>query len=147
MPQEFTIEKRGNVPVILGRPLFDEWFRKYPDQTRFSVVFTRQGHKRSNSQNAYYWAVIVKSFQYGALEEWGEYKDEDQCHETLKANCLFIERLNEKTGEVIRDIGSTRDNDTWDQETYHDKCRKLIYEFFGIDVPLPNEGQVEMFRD
>lgn len=147
MPHQFTIEKReGNQPAILGRSLFNEWFRKYADGTRFSVVFTRQGHRRSNSQNAYYWAVIVESFRHGALQEWGEYIDKQDAHETLKANCLYTEKINETTAEVIRIIGSTTENDTWDQEEYHDKCRNLIHEFFNIVVPLPGEGQVEMFK-
>lgn len=146
MPQTFTIEKReGNIPVILGRPLFNEWLRKYPDGTRFSVAFTRQGNRRSNRQNGYYWAVIVESFRHGALQEWGEYIDKQDAHETLKANCLYTERVNETTGEVIRITGSTGSNDTWDQEEYHEKCRNLIHEFFGIEVPLPGEGQVGMF--
>lgn len=146
MPQEFTIEKRENKPVILGRPLFNEWFRKYPDGTRFSVVFTRKGNRRTHSQNAYYWAVIVESFRHGALQEWGEYIDKQEAHESLKSNCLYHEKINETTGEIIRIIRSTTENDTWDQDEYHTKCRNLIYEFFGIDVPLPGEGQVEMFK-
>jgi len=146
MPQEFTIEKRGNTPVILGRPLFNEWFRKYADGTRFSVVFTRKNHNRSNSQNSYYWAVIVDALRYGMLEQWGEYRDKQDAHEILKANCLYQEKVNETTGEIIRIIGSTTDNDKWDQEEYHEKCRRLIQDYFGIEVPLPNEGQLGMFK-
>lgn len=87
----------------------------------------------------------MESFRHGAFQEWGEYISAERAHETLKANCLYLERVNETTGEVIRIIGSTTENDKWDQEEYHDKCRNLIYEYFGIDVPLPNEGQVGMF--
>ena len=144
MAESFTIEKRNGAPVIIGRPLFNEWFRKFPDETRFTVSFTRQGRKRSNQQNAYYWGVIVKSYQHGCREAWGEYRSMEQAHHDLKANCLVHERVNEATGQIIRTIGSTTENDTFDQEAYHDRCRQLIQEYFGIAVPLPGEV-LEMF--
>lgn len=148
MPVEtFTIEKRSDVPFILARPLFMEWFKKYPDGTRFEVGFKRIGNSRSQNQNRYYWGVIVESFRHGALQEWGEYMGKDEAHNTLKANCLYTEKVNEETGEIFRVIGSTTDNDTLDQETYHEKCRQLIHNAFNIVVPLPNEGQVEMFKN
>lgn len=147
MPAEpFTIEKRSNAPFILARPLFMEWFKKYPDGTRFEVRFKRIGNSRSQNQNRYYWGVIVESFRYGALQEWGEYKSKEEAHETLKANCLFEERVNEETGQVMRVVLSTTENDTGDQEIYHEKCRRLIEDYFGVVVPLPGEGQVEIFK-
>lgn len=139
MAETFTVEKRNGNPVIIGRILFDQWLSRWPDDTRFSVKWTVQGNKRSNRQNAYYWAVIVKSYQIGALEAWGEYKSSDDCHADLKANCLVTERLNEATGQIIRTIGSTTENATQEQEAYHDRCRALIHEFFGINVPLPGD--------
>lgn len=144
MPESFHIIKRQGKPVIQGRPMFEEWFRKYPEDTVFNAVFTRKGNSRSGNQNRYYWGVIVESFRHGAKEEWGEFLSKQDAHETLKANCLFQEKVNETTGEIIRIIGSTTENDTWDQEEYHDKCRNLIQEFFGITVPLPGE-QMEIF--
>jgi hypothetical protein len=56
-----------------------------------------------------------------------------------------MERINEDTGEVLRIIGSTSENDTGEQEVYHEKCRRLIMDYFGIEVPLPGEGQLEIF--
>lgn len=146
MPENFIIEKKGDKPIIIGRVMFDQWFSQFPDETRFTVEFRKLGKSRTNRQNSYYWAVIVKSFQIGALEQWGEYLSPDDCHFTLKAKFMAVDKVNEDTGEVISVIGSTSDNDTWDQEEYHDKCRKLIYDFFNIAVPLPNEGQVEIFN-
>lgn len=139
MHEVFTVEKRQGKPVIIGRALFDEWFRKHPDDTRFSVKWTIQGHRRSNKQNAYYWAVVVKSYQAGALEAWGEYKSAEACHDDLKANCLYTEVINEATGQIIRTIGSTCENGTAEQEAYHDRCRALIFDYFNIIVPLPGD--------
>lgn len=147
MPSEsFTIEKRNQSPFILARPMFMEWFRGFPEGQRFSMEIKPIKPNRSNQQNSYYWKVIVESFRHGALEEWGEYMGKEEAHNTLKANCLYTEKVNEETGEVFRFIGSTTDNDTSDQEVYHEKCRQLIYNAFNIVVPLPNEGQVEMFK-
>jgi hypothetical protein len=144
MAEQFTIEKREGKPVIIGRPLFDQWFSKFSNGTRFSVRWTKQGNSRSNQQNAYYWAVIVKSYQMGAYEMWGEFRSLNMCHDDLKANCLTTEVYNEATGMVIKTVGSTTDNDTFEQEQYHERCRQLIYDYFGIHVPMPNED-IQLF--
>jgi hypothetical protein len=145
MPETFTIVKRNNNPVILARPIFMEYFKGFPEETQFKVEFRRIGANRSNQQNRYYWGVIVEAFRYGVQQQWGDYIGKQEAHETLKSNCLYTERINEDTGEVLRIIGSTSENDTGEQEVYHEKCRRLIMDYFGIEVPLPVEGQLEIF--
>lgn len=118
--------------------------------SRVMIRAQRKRKLRSLAQNRYYWGVIVEAFRYGAEYTWGETISKDQAHETLKANCLFTEKVNESTGEVIRLVGTTTKNSTFNQEEYHDKCRAFIAEWFGMQVPLPNEQaslDFEFWRD
>ena len=104
------------------------------------VIFKKRTNKRSNNQNSYYWAVIVPVFQNCIKEEWGEIWSINQTHEFLKTNCNYIEYVNEETGEIIRRTKSTTENNTVEQEDYHEKCRQLALNFFNTDIPLPNEN-------
>jgi len=110
-------------------------------QTKCSVVIeiSKKRKQRSMSQNKYYWGVVIQFFKDGALDMWGENLDSEQCHEYLKTHCNFKEFVNENTGEVIKMPQSTTDANTLEFEEYLDRCRKLIYTYFNIVVPLPNE--------
>lgn len=101
-------------------------------------VITKQYSRNSKQQRGYYWEVIVRYYQRGVLEQWGEEKSLENCHEDLKANCNYTEHFDEKSNKVIRSINSSEGN-TVEREDYHERCRKLIYTFFNLVVPLPNE--------
>lgn len=94
---------------------------------------------RSNSQNAYHWAVIVPLWQNILQEEWGEFPTKNEVHEFLKYNCNYEEKVVEETGEIIRMSKSTVKNTTVDQEEFHEKARRLALEMFNVEIPLPNE--------
>lgn len=110
------------------------------------LTFERESKKRSNSQNAYYWGVIVPLVQEGIYNEWGEYQNKEEVHEMLKYNCNYEEKVNERTGEIIRSAKSTADNTTTMQEDCHEKCRRLAKDFFNVDIPLPNEDLTMQFN-
>jgi hypothetical protein len=99
--------------------------------------------QRSNNQNAYYHGVIVSIWQNILLTEWGDHYSKQETHEFLKYNCNYIEKVNEQTGEIVRMSKSTTENTTTDQEIFHDRCRKLALEMFGVEIKLPNEA-IEM---
>ena len=103
------------------------------------VTIRRATKQRSNNQNRYYWGVIVPIWQDLLLKEWGELRDKEYVHELLKANCGYLERVNETTGEVLRVPKSTSENTTVEQEEYHIACRLLAHDMFGVEIPLPNE--------
>lgn len=108
-----------------------------------TITIEKKRKKRSTMQNSYYWAVIVSLVQLAIKDAWGEVKTNDEVHELLKTNCNYIERVNEDTGEWIKDPKSTTENSTSEQEEFHAQCRLWAYEWFGIDIPLPNE-QIEI---
>lgn len=104
-----------------------------------NIIVKVSRKRRSDAQNGYYWAVIVVIWQKIFYEEWGEHYSKAETHEFLKFNCNYYEKVNERTGEIIRISKSTCDNSTVDQEMFHDNARKLAFEMFSVEIPLPNE--------
>ena len=103
------------------------------------LTIRRATKQRSGNQNRYYWGVIVPIWQNLLLVEWGELRNKEYTHEFLKANCGYLERVNEATGEILRVPKSTSENTTVEQEEYHTACRQLAFDMFGAEIPLPNE--------
>lgn len=103
------------------------------------LTIRRATKQRSNSQNRYYWGVIVPIWQDLLLKEWGELRNKEYTHEFLKANCGYKERVNKETGEILRVPKSTSENTTVEQEEYHLACRQLAFGMFETIIPLPNE--------
>ncbi len=103
------------------------------------IEISKKRKQRSQNQNKYYWGVVIQFFKDGALDMWGEHLDSEQCHEYLKMHCNYKEFINEATGVMFKIPQSTTDANTLQFEVYLERCRKLIYEYFNIVVPLPNE--------
>ena len=123
-------------------PTINDILKAYEGFT-IDITFKKRYNKRSNQQNAYYWKVIVPIFRNCIREEWEEIWSLQETHEFLKANCNYIELINEDTGEVIRKTKSTTENSTVKQEEFHEKCRRLALDFFNTEIPLP-EKQVKV---
>jgi hypothetical protein len=111
-----------------------------------TVTLHKKRNKRSNPQNSYYWSVIIPILQNGFKVEWGEIHTKQEVHEFLLTNFNFEEIVIEETGEILRKVRRSKDNDTKQQEDYHSKCRQFIKEYFNVDVPLP-EKQVKVSFD
>ncbi len=107
--------------------------------TRVKITIERLYKQRSLRQNGYYWGVIILYFQQGVSEQWGEFKDSDECHEELKKECNWKEVVNTSTGQIHKSIQSTKKLTTVEFEEYEERCRRLIFEYFNMNVPLPNE--------
>lgn len=105
-----------------------------------TITFEKVGKQRSNSQNAYYWGVLIPILQNCIKESWGEIWSKEKTHDFCKMQFNFIERLNEATGEIVRIPKSTTENTTSSQEDLHSEIRNFIFEWFDITVPLPNEN-------
>ena len=99
--------------------------------------------QRSNSQNRYYWGLVIPIWQKILKDEWGDFYSKEETHEFLKYNCNYIEKVVEETGEIIRLSKSTKENSTTEQEELHTQARNLAFEMFNITIPLPNE-QIEI---
>lgn len=120
------------------RTKFIEALKNFAD-CRVKITVQKLYKKRSLEQNNYYHAIIVSMYQQGVLEQWGEVITHQQAHEQLKINCNYIEKTNNKTGEIIKLPQTTSILTTVEMEEYNERCRRFIFEWFGITVPLPNE--------
>ena len=109
------------------------------DGKRICITVEQKRNKRSLNQNKYYWLVVIGCFIQGAEEAWGEKITREAAHDILKIQCNGKEQVNTDTGEVIKIQQDTKSLDTFEFEQYQDRCRKFIFTWFDLTVPLPNE--------
>lgn len=101
------------------------------------VTVQRKRKRRSNDQNAYYWAVIVKAIT-DALNEQGENLTKKETHEFLKFRYLRYQKINEANGQVIFEYGrDTHTLKTHEFSIYLDQCIQFAAEMFGVRIPPP----------
>lgn len=95
--------------------------------------------KRSNSQNAYMWGVVIPLMRE-ALKESGHTMTNESVHELLKFRFLKESILvNEETGECVERIKSTTELSTTQMMEYFMDIQKFALEYFGVNIPDPNE--------
>ena len=103
------------------------------------LTFDKPKRKRSNSQNAYYWGLLVPLMQKGAYDMWGEVWSINKAHKHLSNKFVFHESVNQKTGEITQTYKSTTENTTVEWEIYMTQIRIYLLEDFDINAPEPNE--------
>lgn len=135
--EQYFSMQAGKV-VMRDRQKFDDCIRALADGT-YLVAIDKAYSSRSNSQNAYYWSVIVKAFRTGFQDTWGEVVSIEEAHGTLKERFNFTEKVNEHTGEIVRIPRSTASLTTKEFTDYMEHCRAFIQEWFNIEIPDPNE--------
>lgn len=106
---------------------------------RVELIIRKVYRRRSTPQNAYYWGVIVGIAAECLSDAAGEAISKEQAHETLKTQCNQIEIINKQTGEMVQIPGTTTQMTTTQAEDYYERCRRWLAEWFGADVPEPNE--------
>lgn len=102
------------------------------------LIVRKKRKTRSLSQNGYYFHVVCNSFIQGAESQWGEHLSKEEAHENLKLHCNFKEIVGEG-GEITKLVLSTKGLNAFEFEQYLDRTRKLIFNYFGIVVPMPGE--------
>ena len=114
--------------------------RRAKDKTTNVKITIERNHKtRGLQQNRYYWGVVIDIIAGLLTEAHGEDVTSEEAHELMKSKFNFVEIANESTGEVINLPLSTAKLSTMDFEIFIEKCRNFAYEFFGVQIPLPNE--------
>lgn len=95
--------------------------------------------KRSNPQNAYMWGVVLPIMRQ-ALKDSGYLMTNESVHEMLKLRFLKESILvNEETGECVERIKSTTELSTTQIMEYFMDIQKFASEYFGVNIPEPNE--------
>jgi len=104
----------------------------------YVLTIEKKSKKRSLSQNAYYWGVVVPIVKQG-LKDIGYRMTTETTHDYLKTNFNIIEIANEINGEIISFIGSTTEMSTSQMMDYFAKITQWAAEFLGVQIPEPNE--------
>jgi hypothetical protein len=109
------------------------------------LILTLKEHKkkRSLSQNAYYWGVVLPPI-VRAFREHGNNVDAEDVHAYLKDHVGKLKQhFITPDGEVLTGPGSTAKLTTMEFEDYLAKVRAWAAETLGVAVPMPNEGPAD----
>lgn len=120
-------------------PVFKRFWAYIVEQDDYEheLVLKRYRRLRTDSQNQYYWGVVVKII----AAHLGY--DKDSCHEEL----LFMFDPRERTlpnGVVVVEKGTTTDMDTQRFSQYVESCRMWSHQTQNCYVPQPNEVTAEI---
>lgn len=105
-----------------------------------TVKIKERKRRRSLSQNAYYWGVIVERIRI-ALFDAGHVMDSAEVHEMLKKDVMKLSRVIDIKGKLYVTSGTTTDKTTMEFETYMDIVREWAASELGLIIPLPNEEE------
>lgn len=129
-----------------NRGLLQSHVRSFEGQ-EVQLTISRRTKTRSNTQNAYYWGVVVAMVRDGLQDLWGDHLSLEEAHHLLKFKCNFTERVNEQTGEVLPVPKTTTELSTAEFEEYTERCRRFAQEWLQVIIPLPNEQVSFHFDD
>lgn len=132
---------KGNL-TLTNRPLFSDVVSCLKDGD-YVMEIKEKKKKRSNSQNSYYFGVIVTMVCL-RFRDLGHDVDLQNTHDFLKANFNYKEIVKPETGEVLKIPLKTSELSTIEFSEYIERVIRFGAEFLDIQIPYPNE-QMEIF--
>ena len=127
----FTIENGK----IKEQTKFNKWIAEHKEG-RY-LLKTENKNKRSGSQNAYYWAVVIPIILEHLREAgYDEIRTPNDVHEILKYKFLRKQIPNDQ-GEYVEMLGSTAQLSKKEFGEYVDAICKWVGESFSINIPGP----------
>jgi len=131
--------KNGKLEIY-DKQKFRMWLREL-NEKEVEIRVNKYKDKRTNSQNRYYWGVVLE-----ILSDYTGHEPEE-LHEVLKEIMLPKKEVKFKLSdgkEVIRKISiSTAELSTGAFETYLQKIREWAQKRLNCFIPLPNEFEPE----
>ena len=107
---------------------------------RLVLTLKEQKKRRSLSQNAVYWGVVLPPI-VAAFREHGNNVDAEDVHCYLKEHVGKLKQhFITPDGEVLTGPGSTAKLTTMEFEDYLAKVRAWAAETLAVAVPMPNES-------
>lgn len=111
---------------------------------RVSLKLSEAKKRRSISQNAYYWGVVVPAVQ-GLLEQHGNTYEPEEIHEFLKARVGGLRKVVIAPGGPEIVTQSTARLSTTEFQEYLAKVVAWAAEF-DLQIPEPNENPITQPR-
>jgi hypothetical protein len=104
-----------------------------------SITIEKAKKQRSNQQNRYMWSVIIPIVK-NCLKSAGNVFSDEQTHELLKYKFLKETILiKEDTGEFVERIKSSTELSTSQMMDYFASIREWVLDFWGVEIPEPNQ--------
>ena len=105
--------------------LLEAYLKSFKPDTRLEIVIKKYVPKRTDSQNKYYWGVVVKMIaDYTGM-------DKDSTHDGLRQIFLKVEH------EKLPTIKSTAKLSTIEFAEYIEQCVIWAATFLGLVIPDP----------
>lgn len=109
------------------------------------ITLEKQKKKRSNPQNAFYYGVIIPIVQ-NCLRDAGYIMTNEATHDLIKLKFLKeVILTNEETGEVVERVKSTTELSTSQFMDFVAEISIFTNEYFGVNIPEPNENLTLQF--
>ena len=127
----FSAKNKNGRLFIQEHERFVEHLASLPSDIYLVVGDAKEKLGRSNSQNAYYFGVVIDLI----CKETGETKE--HTHKALKE--LHLSEYVDFGGGRVKITRSTKELTTKEMEEYLDKVRMWAAEFLGLNIPEPQE--------
>lgn len=139
---------------IVHRARFDSDLKLFEGK-EVAIVVKKKRKVRSSPLNRYYWGVMVKMIMDGLKElgmttrlaEHDEWMKEiidaigkETTHQFLKSRFIESIKIDEETGEVVKNEMSTKKMTNVEFVEYMQPIYDWARDFLGITIPLPDEN-------
>jgi len=137
--QKITIRSNvNNGNLKRNRNLIIDAIKSF-EGTDVLITLEKPKKKRSNPQNAFYHGVIIPIVQ-NCLRDAGYVMTNEATHDLIKLKFLKETIFtNEETGEIVERVKSTTELSTSQFMDFVTEIRQFTNEYFGVDIPEPNE--------
>lgn len=123
---------------IRQRRQFDDDLRMFNGKDVEITVKIKRS-KRSISQNNYYWGCVINFVRNGLVDAGYNGITIKQTHGYLKDKFLRKELVNEKTGEIMTTIGSSKELTKSEFMEYIAEIQQFAAEYLNVVIPDPGE--------
>lgn len=134
---EFSgIVQNGHLPAPVRTQIANTMQRM--EGKRLAIKISEAKRRRSNSQNAYYWGVVIEQVRQ-LFADSGTDIDKEECHDFLKQHVGGLKDVVcDPSGARHSILKSSTKLTTRDWEDYMEKIRAWAAQF-GCQIPFPNE--------
>jgi hypothetical protein len=141
--KEFVLQISGR--KIVNMLEFRHFFNELKDGKHLLTI--KDLRKRSVSQNAYYWGVMVPIIKKALYDAgYDEVTTNEDAHEVIKHLLLKKRIVSKQTGDVIDISTSTTKLSISEFNEFIERVCRWAAEFLGTYIPSPNEEMV-MFTE